>query len=195
MKKKEERADRNRSTSTIARTRPFCYSHAWKPLTPTRRPPWPRPRARPFRRGFMRTSPSAPNLVPLAVIQQALVLVTLSPTVCCGSHIKSTHFRTTAATSPRGHRWDQLANSPLFHPRGSRSHSISLLCVSQLPTHMSFVFRCKDRLTMSALSSTSISFFHKPFVTCISPKCAHTIFVRNVFAPAGPTCAQLRSVL
>ena len=30
-KKKEERADRNRSPSTVARTRTFCYSRAWKP--------------------------------------------------------------------------------------------------------------------------------------------------------------------
>ena len=35
---KEERADRNRSPSTIARTGPFCYSRAWKPLTPTTGP-------------------------------------------------------------------------------------------------------------------------------------------------------------
>ena len=35
-KKKEERADRNRSLSTIARTGPFRYSRAWKPLTPTK---------------------------------------------------------------------------------------------------------------------------------------------------------------
>ena len=35
-RKKERRsADRNKSTSTIARTGPFCYSRAWKPLTPT----------------------------------------------------------------------------------------------------------------------------------------------------------------
>ena len=33
-KKEEERADRNSSPSTIARTGPFCYSRAWKPLTP-----------------------------------------------------------------------------------------------------------------------------------------------------------------
>ena len=33
--RKEERADRNRSPSTIARTGTFCYSRAWKPLTPT----------------------------------------------------------------------------------------------------------------------------------------------------------------
>ena len=33
-KKKEESADKNRSPSTIARTGPFCYSRAWKPLTP-----------------------------------------------------------------------------------------------------------------------------------------------------------------
>ena len=32
---KKERTDRNRSPSTIARTGPFCYSRAWKPLTPT----------------------------------------------------------------------------------------------------------------------------------------------------------------
>ena len=32
-KKKEERADRNRSLSTIARTGTFCYSRAWKPLS------------------------------------------------------------------------------------------------------------------------------------------------------------------
>ena len=34
-RKKEERADRNRSPSPIARTGTFCYSRAWKPLTPT----------------------------------------------------------------------------------------------------------------------------------------------------------------
>ena len=34
-RKEEERADRNRSPSTIARTGTFCYSRAWKPLTPT----------------------------------------------------------------------------------------------------------------------------------------------------------------
>ena len=33
--RKEERADRNRSPSTIARTGTLCYSRAWKPLTPT----------------------------------------------------------------------------------------------------------------------------------------------------------------
>ena len=37
-RKKAERADRNKSPSTIARTGTFCYSRAWrKPLTPTRR--------------------------------------------------------------------------------------------------------------------------------------------------------------
>ena len=35
-KNEEERADRNRSPSTIARTGPFCKSRAWKPLTPTK---------------------------------------------------------------------------------------------------------------------------------------------------------------
>ena len=34
-KGKEERADRNRSPSTIARTGTFCNSRAWKPFTPT----------------------------------------------------------------------------------------------------------------------------------------------------------------
>ena len=33
-RKKKERADRNRSPSTFARTGHFCYSRAWKPLTP-----------------------------------------------------------------------------------------------------------------------------------------------------------------
>ena len=32
--RKKKRADRNKSPSTIARTGPFCYSRAWKPLTP-----------------------------------------------------------------------------------------------------------------------------------------------------------------
>ena len=34
-RKKDERADRDRSPSTIARTGHFCQSRAWKPLTPT----------------------------------------------------------------------------------------------------------------------------------------------------------------
>ena len=33
-RKEEERADGNRSPSTIARAKTFCYSRAWKPLTP-----------------------------------------------------------------------------------------------------------------------------------------------------------------
>ena len=36
-RKKKERADRNRSPSRIARIGPFCYSRAWKPLTPIKR--------------------------------------------------------------------------------------------------------------------------------------------------------------
>ena len=37
-KKKEERADRNRSPSTIARTGTFVFSRAWNSLTPTSSP-------------------------------------------------------------------------------------------------------------------------------------------------------------
>ena len=38
-RKNEERADRNKSLSTKARTGSFSYSRAWKPLTPTKRRP------------------------------------------------------------------------------------------------------------------------------------------------------------
>ena len=34
VREEEERADRNRSFSTIARTGTFCFSRAWEPLTP-----------------------------------------------------------------------------------------------------------------------------------------------------------------
>ena len=34
-RKKEDIADRNKSPSTVVRTKHFCYARAWKPLTPT----------------------------------------------------------------------------------------------------------------------------------------------------------------